>query len=289
MLKVTSDVDQKFLLELEGLLFESAPSPWSLILNRKTKVLTLEGVFENKQEARKEIKKLNELLPFNIDQNKVEDLDEGWQKAYKDHFQSWSYKDFKFVPEWERSSLEQNGNNSCIYIDPGMAFGTGTHETTRLCIELITDIFYQNSIPKDRFLDIGCGSGILSILAQIVGFRCITGIDNDENAIINSKQNLSLNFQSSKINFTKKCINSIEANSFNCIVANIQADVLMTHCDRLTRSLCKNGNLILSGILDYEMNEVIKTFQKQLITNNLNGKTRTRQLNEWCAIHIEIL
>ena len=68
---------------------------------------------------------------------------------------------------------------------------------------------YKNSIPKDRFLDIGCGSGILSILAQAVGFRCITGIDNDENAIINSKQNLSLNFESSKINFAKKCINSI--------------------------------------------------------------------------------
>jgi ribosomal protein L11 methyltransferase len=289
MLKVTSVVDQKFLLELEGLLFETAPSPWSLILNRKTKVLILEGVFENKEEVRKEIQKLNELLPFNIDQNKVEDLDESWEKAYKDHFQSWSYKDFKFVPEWERSSLDQNGNISCIYIDPGMAFGTGTHETTRLCIELITDVFYQNSIPKDRFLDIGCGSGILSILAQAVGFRCITGIDNDENAIINSKQNLSLNFESSKINFAKKCINSIETNSFNCIVANIQADVLMTHSDRLTRSLCKNGNLILSGILDYEINEVIKTFQKQLITNNLNGKTKTRQLNEWCAIHIELL
>jgi ribosomal protein L11 methyltransferase len=289
MLKVTSVVDQKFLLELEGLLFETAPSPWSLILNRKTKVLILEGVFENKEEVRKEIQKLNELLPFNIDQNKVEDLDESWEKAYKDHFQSWSYKDFKFVPEWERNSLDQNGNISCIYIDPGMAFGTGTHETTRLCIELITDIFYKNSIPKDRFLDIGCGSGILSILAQAVGFRCITGIDNDENAIINSKQNLSLNFESSKINFTKKCINSIETNSFDCIVANIQADVLMTHSDRLTRSLCKNGNLILSGILDYEINEVIKTFQKQLITSNLNGKTQTRQLNEWCAIHIELL
>ena len=289
MLKVTSTVDQTFLLEIEGLLFESAPSSWSLILNRKTKVLMLEGVFESKEKAQKEIQKINELLPLNIDQNKVEDLDESWQKAYKDHFQSWSYKDFKFVPEWERNSLDQNGNISCIYIDPGMAFGTGTHETTRLCIELITDIFYQKSIPKDRFLDIGCGSGILSIFAQAVGFNSITGIDNDENAIINSKQNLSLNFESSKINFTKKCINSIEANSFDCIVANIQADVLMTHSDRLTRSLCKNGILILSGILDYEINDVIKTFQKQLISNNLNGKTQTRQMREWCAILIELL
>ena len=169
-----------------------------------------------------------------------------------------------------------------------MAFGTGTHETTRLCIEIMVDIFYQKSLPKDRFLDVGCGSGILSILAQIVGFQNILGIDNDEKAIINSEHNLSLNFESSKINFMKKCINTIESNSFNCIVANIQADVLMTHSDRLIRSLYKNGNMILSGILDYEVDEVSRNFQKQLTASNLDARTQTRKKNEWCALHIEL-
>ncbi|NCX71437.1 MAG: methyltransferase domain-containing protein, partial [Rhodobacteraceae bacterium] len=211
-----------------------------------------------------------------------------WEKAYKNHFQPWSYKDFKFVPEWERKSLDQNAGLSCIYIDPGMAFGTGTHETTRLCIEIMVDVFYQKSLPKDRFLDVGCGSGILSILAQIVGFQNILGIDNDEKAIINSEHNLSLNFESSKINFMKKCINTIESNSFNCIVANIQADVLMTHSDRLIRSLYKNGNMILSGILDYEVDEVSRNFQKQLTASNLDARTQTRKKNEWCALHIEL-
>ena len=288
MLKVSSTVNQKYLLELEGILFEAAPSPWSLVLNRKTKVLILEGIFENKEQAEKEIHKINGLLPLNLDRNKIENLDESWEKAYKNHFQPWSYKDFKFVPEWERKSLEQNGSLSCIYIDPGMAFGTGTHETTRLCIEIMVDVFYQKSLPKDRFLDVGCGSGILSILAQIVGFQNILGIDNDENAIINSKQNLSLNFESSKINFMQQCINTIESNSFNCIVANIQADVLMTHSDRLIRSLYKNGNMILSGILDYEVDEVSRNFQKQLTASNLDARTQTRKKNEWCALHIEL-
>ncbi|MAH25988.1 MAG: 50S ribosomal protein L11 methyltransferase [Opitutae bacterium] len=288
MLKVSSTVNQKYLLELEGILFEAAPSPWSLILNRKTKILMLEGIFENKEQAEKEIQKINELLPLNIDQNKIGNLDESWEKAYKNHFQPWIYKDFKFVPEWERKPLDQNTGLSCIYIDPGMAFGTGTHETTRLCIELMVDIFYQKSLSKDHFLDVGCGSGILSILAQIVGFQNVLGIDNDGKAIINSEHNLSLNFESSKINFMKKCINTIEENSFNCIVANIQADVLMTHSDRLIRSLYKNGNMILSGILDYEVDEVSRTFQKQLTTNNLDATTQTRKKNEWCALHIEL-
>jgi len=288
MLKVSATVNQKYLLELEGILFEAAPSPWSLVLNRKTKVLILEGIFENKGQAEKEIQKINELLPLNLDQNKIGNLDQSWEKAYKNHFQPWSYKDFKFVPEWERKSLDQNAGLSCIYIDPGMAFGTGTHETTRLCIEIMVDVFYQKSLPKDRFLDVGCGSGILSILAQIVGFQNILGIDNDENAIINSKQNLSLNFESSKINFMQQCINTIESNSFNCIVANIQADVLMTHSDRLIRSLYKNGNMILSGILDYEVDEVSRNFQKQLTASNLDARTQTRKKNEWCALHIEL-
>ena len=288
MLKVSSTVNQKYLLELEGILFEAAPSPWSLILNRKTKVLILEGIFEDKEQAEKEIQKINELLPLNIDPNKISNLDGSWEKVYRNHFQPWSYKNFKFVPEWERKPLDQNAGLSCIYIDPGMAFGTGTHETTRLCIELMVDVFYQKSLPKDRFLDVGCGSGILSILAQIVGFQNILGIDNDENAIINSMQNLSMNFESSKINFMKKCINTIEANSFNCIVANIQADVLMTHSDRLIRSLYKNGNMILSGILDYEVDEVSRTFQKQLTASNLDARTQIRKKNEWCALHIEL-
>jgi len=288
MLKVSSTVNQKYLLELEGILFEAAPSPWSLILNRKTKVLILEGIFEDKEQAEKEIQKINELLPLNIDPNKISNLDGSWEKVYRNHFQPWSYKNFKFVPEWERKPLDQNAGLSCIYIDPGMAFGTGTHETTRLCIEIMVDVFYQKSLPKDRFLDVGCGSGILSILAQIIGFQNILGIDNDENAIINSKQNLSLNFESSKINFMQQCINTIESNSFNCIVANIQADVLMTHSDRLIRSLYKNGNMILSGILDYEVDEVSRNFQKQLTASNLDARTQTRKKNEWCALHIEL-
>ena len=87
MLKVSATVNQKYLLELEGILFEAAPSPWSLVLNRKTKVLILEGIFENKRQAEKEIQKINELLPLNIDQNKIGNLDQSWEKAYKNHFQ----------------------------------------------------------------------------------------------------------------------------------------------------------------------------------------------------------
>ncbi len=85
-----------------------------------------------------------------------------------------------------------------------MAFGTGTHETTRLCIELLIDNLDQKSDACYSMLDVGCGSGILSILGQHIGFKSIHGIDNDENAIQNSLQNLSLNFHESTIKFEQK-------------------------------------------------------------------------------------
>ena len=189
MIKVSAPVNQNLVLEIESFLFESAPSPWSIVLNRKSKVLFLEGIFKNKQDYQEKIQHLHESLSKSLDQIKIEKLDESWKEAYKNHFKTWSYKGINFIPEWERVKNANDIGDSCVYIDPGMAFGTGNHETTRLCIELLTDLYYQQAIPKNSFLDVGCGSGILSIFAQVLGFRSIAGIDNDECAIANSKIN----------------------------------------------------------------------------------------------------
>ena len=289
MIKVSAPVNQNLVLEIESFLFESAPSPWSIVLNRKSKVLFLEGIFKNKQDYQEKIQHLHESLSKSLDQIKIEKLDESWKEAYKNHFKTWSYKGINFIPEWERVKNANDIGDSCVYIDPGMAFGTGNHETTRLCIELLTDLYYQQAIPKNSFLDVGCGSGILSIFAQVLGFRSIAGIDNDECAIANSKINASINFKSPKINFSKKNISSIDSNLYNCVVANIQSDVLMTYCTKFTRALQKKGNLILSGILDYEVEVVRKTFQMQLQTDRLDANIYTREKSGWCALLIKLL
>ena len=289
MIKVSAPVNQNLVLEIESFLFESAPSPWSIVLNRKSKVLFLEGIFKNKQDYQEKIQHLHESLSKSLDQIKIEKLDESWKEAYKNHFKTWSYKGINFIPEWERVKNANDIGDSCVYIDPGMAFGTGNHETTRLCIELLTDLYYQQAIPKNSFLDVGCGSGILSIFAQVLGFRSIAGIDNDECAIANSKINASINFKSPKINFSKKNISSIDSNLYNCVVANIQSDVLMTYCTKFTRALQKRGNLILSGILDYEVEVVRKTFQMQLQTDRLDANIYTREKSDWCALLIKLL
>ena len=162
-------------------------------------------------------------------------------EAYKVHFKPWSYNGYNFIPEWEKFNQVKLNSGVNIFIDPGMAFGTGTHETTRLCIELLIDNLDQKSDGRYSMLDVGCGSGILSILGQHIGFKSIHGIDNDENAIQNSLHNLSLNFHESTIKFEQKSIDSFENDSYDCIVANIQSDVLIKNAQRLVELLKNNG------------------------------------------------
>lgn len=283
MFKVEAKLNKKHRLEAENILFETAPSNWMLSLNRKTKDLKLEGVFESEIEANQGVLQFEKFLSKNNYQVEVTELGNYWQKAYKEHFKPWSYNGYNFIPEWEKFNQVKLNSGVNIFIDPGMAFGTGTHETTRLCIELLIDNLDQKSDGCYSMLDVGCGSGILSILGQHIGFKSIHGIDNDENAIQNSLHNLSLNFHESTIKFEQKSIDSFENDSYDCIVANIQSDVLIKNAQRLVELLKNNGVLILSGILNYETEDVSKVYSKLFENKNMPFISDTKFLNEWCA------
>ena len=287
MLKVTAKLDKKHKLEAENILFETAPNNWMLSLNRRTKVLTLEGVFQTKSEAQNELSIFQEFLSKNNIAIEFDELNNNWREAYKEHFKPWNYGRYNFIPEWERTSHKTQNESLEIYIDPGMAFGTGTHETTRLCIELLIDTFDKKSSQRYSMLDVGCGSGILSILGKFLGFESILGIDNDHDAIGNSLHNLSLNFDKSEIHFAQKSIDSFEGTNYDCIVANIQADILIKNAQKLIQLLNTNGRLFLSGILNYEARDVGKAFEKLLHERGLTFTEYTKTYKEWCAISYE--
>ena len=158
-----------------------------------------------------------------------------------------------------------------------MAFGTGTHETTRLCIELMIDSFIHVQNKSNKLLDIGCGSGILSILGQFLDFESIDAIDNDINAIQNSIQNISLNFNDSKIQLVCKPISAIENNKYDCVVANIQSDILINYANKLIELLNNKGQLILSGILNYEVEDVNRKFNK-LLQNKVKNLAQKKDI-----------
>ena len=141
-----------------------------------------------------------------------------------------------------------------LEIDPGMAFGTGTHPTTRLCLNMIETYLDKD----DTFLDVGTGSGILMIAAVKLGAKKIWGIDNDESALAIAEKNLMLNgirpFQ-----YKLVCGNLVDpvADRFDLVVANILTEAIMALLDQIKKVLIDTGRFICSGIIERHQNTVI--------------------------------
>ncbi|MGB7290579.1 MAG: 50S ribosomal protein L11 methyltransferase [Thermodesulfobacteriota bacterium] len=146
-------------------------------------------------------------------------------------------------PPWEKYS--PTGSEIVIEINPALAFGTGHHESTRLCIGFIERLL-ENADSK-RVLDAGCGSGILSIVAAKLGAKRVVAFDIDKVAVEETKKNLRRNSISDAVNLVCGYIDSIKG-KYDLIVANISVEELLHMRDRLKSRLSEEGLLILSGI-----------------------------------------
>jgi len=176
---------------------------------------------------------------------------------------------------------EDSDESLCYFnLSPGLAFGTGQHETTTLCLNWLADnipeIIKQNS--NIELLDFGCGSGILSIASAKLGVTNITAIDHDPQAIIATDENAKNNKCSNKINAIKDN-NIILDKKFPILIANILANTLIDLSDTIINHVEKNGFIILSGILQKQADEVIKEYTKKGVSF-INKST----LNDWVGI-----
>ena len=187
-----------------------------------------------------------------------------WEKIWKTHFSILPILDKLVIkPIWQELSDEDN--RIVINLDPGMAFGTGHHPTTRMCLE---ELSRQNLLEKD-VLDIGSGSGILSIAAVKLGALSSTGIDIDENATDSSLNNIKMNGVSESITMKTGVLEDLDTrNKYDIIVANITAQVIIGLVPSMCRYLKPNGFVITSGILSELFSEVENTFaQSGFVTN----------------------
>lgn len=176
-------------------------------------------------------------------------------------------------PSWIEEEIKSNAKY-VISLDAGYAFGSGTHETTRLCLEELESL---SEIRKGAsLLDVGCGSGILSIAASMLGYDPIVGIDIDSLAIEASKDNASKN-NIKNVNFLDTPINKI-SDSYDVVVANIITSGLFEIKEQILKKIKPGGALILSGILKEEKNKVLQAFN----LSNVN----VREMNEWIAISL---
>lgn len=201
--------------------------------------------------------------------------DEDWKDNWKEYFKPAKITDRIVVkPTWETYE-KQSEDELIIEIDPGMAFGTGTHETTTLCIKLLE----KYAEKDDAVLDVGCGSGILSIAAALLDIKNILGVDIDPVAVEVSKENVELNGVSDVVKIQSGDLTKGIDYKADVVVANLMADlVMMLSCD-VAKHLKGKGVFISSGILVEKKEKV-----SEAIINNGFEIVEVLEQGDWCAI-----
>ncbi len=176
-----------------------------------------------------------------------EDWANNWKKYY--HTQRIG-KRIVVTPSWEE--FTPSGDDVQMRLDPGMAFGTGTHDTTRLCLELLE----ETVTPETHILDVGTGSGILSVGGVLLGAKSALGVDIDPVAVKVANENAEINNVSDKTEFVCGDLTDKVHGKFEVVTANIVADVIIRLLSTVKDYLLKGGVLIVSGIIDTRANEV---------------------------------
>lgn len=204
-------------------------------------------------------------------EHSIEILDcaeEDWRNNWKKYFNPMPVGDKLLIrPSW-RDDYDVEGR-TVLNIDPGLAFGTGGHETTRLCLEMC-EKYLKNG---DSVLDVGCGSGILGIAALLLGAGDCTGVDIDETAVRTAQENAEINGVSA--NFTAICGSFTEKveGKFDIVLANIVADAIMFLSEGVKNFMKPDAVYIMSGIIDTRADEVKKSVSRyfDIIEEHLDG------------------
>jgi ribosomal protein L11 methyltransferase len=192
--------------------------------------------------------------------------EEAWETAWKKYYHPIVISDrLVIVPDWEQYPAREGQIQ--LRMNPGMAFGTGDHHTTRLCLELLD----QRLQPGETVLDMGCGSGILSVAALLLGASSVTAVDIDELATRISHENAALNgvddarltvFCGNVLN-DSTLADRLAARPADLITANIVADVIIGMAPLFPRCLKRNGTLLVSGIIGERAEEVYEALRMQ--------------------------
>jgi len=200
--------------------------------------------------------------------------EQDWMQKWKEGFEAVEIgRRLVVAPSWKLPG--KSDDRVVIQIDPGMAFGTGTHETTRLCLEAIERDWHGGSL-----LDVGTGTGILAIAAALLapGSR-VVAIDIDPQAVEVARENLAVNGVSSSIELREGQPRNLAPQEFGVIVANLTAEVIVDLLADLARCLAPGGWMILSGILT----ELAEDVERALGACGFKV-TERREAAEWCAL-----
>ncbi|MBR6510553.1 MAG: 50S ribosomal protein L11 methyltransferase [Clostridia bacterium] len=210
-------------------------------------------------------------IPFEIGSIGVDDSD--WNENWKKYFHTIEIGDkLAVVPSWEE--YENKDNRTVLNIDPGAAFGTGTHATTSLCLNVL-----DKRVTEDMsVLDIGCGSGILAIASVLLGAKSALGVDIDAQSVKTAKENAEINAISDKTDFIVGNLADKVSGKYDIICANIVADVIISLLPDVDKFLADNGIVIISGIIDIREEDIMKA-----VKDNNFAILESHYKDNWCA------
>ncbi len=222
-----------------------------------------EGILAQVREGLEELRMFVDVGSGEISRSETEDLD--WMNNWKQFFKPFTIDHILIKPTWEEIP-EEHKDKLLVEIDPGTAFGTGSHETTQLCIRQLQKYLK----PGDRVLDVGTGSGILGITAIKLGAGSAFGTDLDENAVEAAKENVAVNhIPAEQFPIITGNIIDDEAvqreaglSCYDIVVANILAPVIILLSGEVARHMKKGAVMITSGIINTKEAEVKKAFEE---------------------------
>lgn len=278
--EIKAEIPAATVEETDVLLQELGVEGWSLLEDAIAKRAWVVGIFADEASARSAWAVLQPQLS-SVAEPVVRALaDQDWRDSYKAHFKAWRSGRLHWVPIWERRTYVVPPGDVALWLDPGLAFGTGNHETTRLCCERLVAFTSQRG-ARGRVIDAGCGSGILALSAALLGFKDIAGFDNDPEAVRVSQENAARNdMQGAVMFFVGDLESGLAGSQADLLMANIQADVLMRFAARLVAAVAPGGVLVLSGILAIEADRVRQAFAAAAPGWAIEG----RALGEWCDL-----
>ncbi|OJF92653.1 50S ribosomal protein L11 methyltransferase [Alkalibacterium sp. 20] len=253
---------------------EDFPEDGVIIKGYFTEHDDLDAIQEQLAERVKKLEKFGiEITHLDIQVNDVKEED--WSTSWKKYYYPVNVTRFlTIVPQWE-TYAKRFADERIIYLDPGMAFGTGTHPTTQLCIQALETTLY----PKATVFDVGTGSGVLSIASAFYGAGEIRAYDLDEVAVNSAWDNIKLNQLENDITVKANNLLTDVKDKADIIVANILTEIILPFIPDAYDHLKDNGLFITSGIILEKKDEVIQALKKQgfeIIQIN--------QMKDWIAI-----
>jgi len=254
---------------------------WELNINGVNEEVNCLKIFANEEsdltyeQIKNQLEKLVSqklLFNFNIEEHLLED--KNWNEKWEKSLNVIEVSD-KFVIRPSFRKYEPKPGKIVIEIDPKMSFGTGEHQTTKLILQLLEKYIKRG----DKVLDIGAGTGILSIAAIKLGAASAVAVDNYEWCLLSGKENCKLNLVSDKVDVRLGEVEDIIEKDFELILANIQKNILLKIAGEIKTRIKPGGYLILSGLLISDENEIKQKFMEQ------NFKLiEVKKMDEWIAM-----